>query len=233
MVKFDAARAANCVIPIGAFCRSTWQIKRFIKAHGANPISYPFDATITPLSAVEKIFSPSFDVNQISVSRKYVKYIDPNKELKEDPHLVEDVSGLIFLHEKTKESARGRFLHTFKHIKKQNNMIFVRWLGSYLGKHCHENRQEIWGEDRYPTYEKLIETLKIFLNNDTFKVVEVSTEEYTDTGDYIQSKDEVNDHLVRYSLIETFINTKDKSWQGSDKVWNLVLNDIMENDGKL
>ena len=73
MEKFD------CLIPIGSWCRTSFQINRFRQEHGAKSISYPFDWTITPLHALEKIFSPSFDVNQISISRKNIKFAEAEK----------------------------------------------------------------------------------------------------------------------------------------------------------
>ena len=220
MVNFDR------LIPLGSWCRNAFQINRFRQEHGQKSISYPFDWTITPLHSLEKIFSPSFDDNQISISMRETNFLKKEQLI--------DETGLIFFHDTsqgaTPKIAKERFLHTFKHIKKETNLIFIRW----LDQSHHEIRQSVWNEDRNPTYEKLIENLKIFLNNDTFKLIEIETK-YEDPGDCIQNKNIVNNNLVRYAIAEPLRvePRKSQNFRGSDKAWNLVLNDIMENYGKL
>lgn len=222
MVNFD------CLIPLGSWCRTSFQVNRFRQEHGMKSISYPFDWTITPLHSLEKIFAPSFDINQLSISMNEWRDVTP-KDIKP----IDKNTGLIFYHDKTEEDARGRFLHTFKHLlstREKNNLIFIRWLDAY--GHGHRQR---WGEDRNPTYETLIENLKIFVNNDTFKLIEIETE-YNDVGDLIRDKKQIHDKLIRYILTEPVNVDPVKSgngFKGSNKSWNLVLNDIIENYGKL
>ena len=222
MVNFD------CLIPLGSWCRPAFQINRFRREHGETPISYPFDWCITPLYSLEKIFSHSYDINQLSISMNAWRDSAP-KDIKP----IDATTGLIFYHNKTIEEAKGRFLHTFKNLlstKEKNNLIFIRWLDTY--GHDHRKR---WGEDRNPTYEKLIENLKIFVNNDTFKLIEIETE-YNDVGDLIRDKKQIHDKLIRYILTEpVYVDPvkSDTGFRGSDKSWDLVLNDIIEDYGKL
>jgi hypothetical protein len=216
----------NCLIPIGSWCRPAWQINRFKVKHGAKSISYPFDWCITPLHSLEKIFSHSYDINQLSISMNAWRDSAPK-----DITPIDATTGLIFSHDKTVEEAKGRFLHTFKNLlltKEKNNLIFIRWLDKY--GHDHRKR---WGEDRNPTYEKLIENLKIFINNDTFKLIEIETE-YNDVGDLIRDKKQIHDKLIRYILTEpVYVDPVNNGFRGSDKSWDLILNDIIEDYGKL
>ncbi|MEG4200422.1 DUF1796 family putative cysteine peptidase [Microcoleus sp. Pol12A5] len=142
------------LIPIGAWCRTAYQVREFNTSNNTTSESFPFDWTITTFAALQRILSPEFNPAQIldlnnlyinkfgSLSDSYSdlifhhdlspalvrKYHSDDREnfINISPQLID--SGAI-------DQAKGRFLHTFSKLKdycKSGNQKigFIRWCRS-------------------------------------------------------------------------------------------------------
>ena len=142
------------LIPIGAWCRTAYQVREFNTKNNTTSESFPFDWTISSFAALQRILSPEFNPAQIldlknlyinkfgSLSDSYSDLIfhhdlspalvskyhsdDRKNFIDISPQLID--SGVI-------DQAKERFIHTFSKLKdycKSGNQKigFIRWFRS-------------------------------------------------------------------------------------------------------
>ena len=70
------------LIPIGSWCRNTYQVNDFLKANGIAPISFPYDWAITPFEALKNTLTKDFNPENIlpvdNISRNRLSSITDN-----------------------------------------------------------------------------------------------------------------------------------------------------------
>ncbi len=144
------------LIPIGAWCRTAYQVGNFIEKHKAQNKSYPFDWTITPFFSLQKILNPLFNPTDILVENnlklsKFSSIADAPSSLIFHHDLSENVVAdhlkrgptnpagvpITLLRETTRvQDARARFIHTYSNLNasieqarsKGERIGFVRWM---------------------------------------------------------------------------------------------------------
>lgn len=144
------------LVPLGAWCRTAYQVGHFVEKHGGRKKSYPFDWTITPFLSLEKTLTNHFDpFNVLQVE---------NLKLSKFSSIADQPSALIFHHDLSEhvvadhlkrgstnaqgiplsllndtekvQNARARFIHTYSNLctsisqahEKDERIGFVRWL---------------------------------------------------------------------------------------------------------
>lgn len=181
------------LIPIGSFCRPTYQVREFNIKNNIEPESLPFDWTITSFAALRIILSPEFDPSKTfdlknlfisklgSILDNYSGLIlhhdlpphlvskyqsgDGEKLIDISPELID--SGVI-------DNAKGRFIHTFNkfkyYCKSDNQKIgFIRWSRwghpDYLLPNLFDN------ENIFSLYE----ILEYFCDHKNFSILRIIT----------------------------------------------------------
>jgi len=125
------------LVPIGAWCRTAFQIRQFVQAKGLSSQAFPFDWTITPFSALNSIFAPQYD----PLSALRPEAVGTSQFASAQDQL----SGLVFHHDLPRWTpnvggdyraddlarARSRFIHTFSNLlalrESPGRLGFVRW----------------------------------------------------------------------------------------------------------
>lgn len=175
------------LVPIGAWCRTAFQVKQYEESRGNESKSYPFDWTITPFFSLRHTLASSFSPQQIlKFSEIGISYCGS---------IVDKSSSIIFHHDLnpkiTKQSTnfdgslnfdrlnpyliktQQRFEHTFNHFLELKNSCqalgFVRW--QRQGHPDHNLPNAFSGE----TFESLFHILSDFLSHRNFFILQIQT----------------------------------------------------------
>ena len=231
------------LIPFGSRCRSVYQIKRFKNLHRAKICGYPFDHCFAPIKALEKLVSPSFDVNKLDTIQQSgfqkVTNVEVNDITNFDVVIIDNYTGAIFPHETNAQTHRERFVHTYNNFKTLSNSkekkILVRSSCSYFTDWLN------YFGDSKASFDILLNNLKIFFEDSNYTFVDIYSRYSTKDNEVGSLRVvEEKDHFMRYELIEyDFIgsslkkydrknNPNEKMWQGDDQSWNKILNDIIK-----
>lgn len=176
------------VIPIGSWCRTAFQVKDFLEYYsGEKNLAYPFDWTITPHSALVKVFSSNFDVEKVLTNREVVVskfgsiedcysnlifHHDLEDKVVEKFDLLKAIEGDFFSSIDVVKNTVGRFSYSFNNLLKLRNeedILFIRWQREGhpdLGLPSAFENESLKG---------LANVLESFLGHKSFKTLIVST----------------------------------------------------------
>ena len=230
------------LIPIGAWCRTAFQVKQFLNKEGLQHISFPFDWTITPYRALEKTLCNDFEQESI--------LLNENLEISKVGSILDGKTDIIFHHDLSPKivteksidgrynergvpmallesnlikNARNRFLHTYSHLP---NLMdgqragFVRW-----NRFGHPDR-------RFPNafdgenIETLHSLLTRFLGHNDFSVLHVITEYGSSfSGREIVKELHKNQFGMRAVIRERrgFNGNGKNDFRGDTRSWSLLL----------
>ncbi|WP_300319062.1 hypothetical protein [Idiomarina sp.] len=174
------------IVPIGAWCRTAFQVNEFKESNGIAPKAYPFDWTITPFLALEKSLIPFFNPGNVLQRASINKF---GSVTCEDTHILfhhalsnnvvrkelsEPKEGKLsgdFLQSEAVSNAIGRFMHTYNNFSllraagDSERVLFVRWQRS---GHPDKGLPEAFKNE---TLTSLNEILRTFLGHENFSVL--------------------------------------------------------------
>ena len=227
------------VIPIGSWCRAAYQVNAFKGSLGVEKVSYPFDWTITPFSALKNSLSPDFDLSKVLLSKSVeISKFGSVHDLYSDIIFHHDLEGShVEYHKLDKRIVErtfeqhsvvcdtvGRFTYTMDNLKKlkgESDLMFVRWQRE---GHPDSQLEEAFVDENIFT---LTDVLSNFLGHNLFKVLVVESK--TVKNDY----EGVSYELVQHALGATAVVYERKGFngdgtndfRGDEKAWQPLLND--------
>ncbi|NDV91696.1 hypothetical protein GTH32_10925 [Alteromonas sp. 345S023] len=231
------------LIPLGAWCRTAYQVNEFKKNNDIETTSFPYDWTITPFSALKSTLNSEFDPYSIlrydvverselgslvDTRTKIIHHHDfPATKLK----LLEEIAGvndkgLPFELYKTDllDNAKSRFCHTYKNLeflkKEQKRLLFVRWQRS-----GHPDRQ-LPNAFENESILSLSTIIKGFLRHDNFSILVVKSKTIIgDLPENIITEYNREEFGVTATIIERkgFNGDGTNSFKGDEVSWRALL----------
>jgi hypothetical protein len=230
------------LVPIGAWCRSAYQVHTYMKARNATSPSTPFDWTVTPFTALCNIFDTNHNpqdilnynnVRESAFSKAacdqlttLVYYHD--LPLWDPPDLILPVGNNADKYRADQvEKARSRHLHVFDNILSlrqfPHRIGFVRW--QRLGHPESMMPNFFEGE----TLESLHSLISMFLKRENFSVLVVKTQ-FVPKGDPLPCEPfadfRSNEFGSETTLLERFGLDGEgdpADWRGDTTAWRLLL----------
>jgi hypothetical protein len=169
------------LVPIGAWCRTAFQVREFLKSKGLPLQAYPFDWTITPFAALNAILAPEYD--PLSALRPDAIVTSQFGSAKDR------ATGLIYHHDLEHwtppigdlgyraddlDKARSRYIHVFANLsalrRSPGRLGFVRW---QRGGHPDARFPSAFEGESPGSLRSLIHS---FLARDDFSVLIVRTQ---------------------------------------------------------
>lgn len=224
------------IVPLGRSCKTAYQVSTFLKTHGINGASFPYDWTITPFAALEatldQAFDPSTALQSLERSRfgsitdsdtRLIHHHDFDPPSMQALEVKTDAGGVPKALYTTDliTRAQGRFMHTFAHVAslKQHagKILFVRW---------HPDDGE--------TIDDLGHVLHGFLSHDNFAILQIRSTIIekalpgTVITDYRRSR-----FGVEASIIERkgFDGDGTENFKGDTVVWRTLLQKFVDEEG--
>ena len=175
------------LVPIGAWCRTAYQVNTFNMALGVDKVAYPFDWTITPFSALVKSLSNNFNVHKalksgsvalsqhgsiVDLYSDVIFHHSLDKKIVEKHDLKSCMENGAFETQAVVSDTLGRFQYAMQNLEKlqhESDILFVRW--QRLGHPDAELDNVFEGE----SIDALNNTLFEFLGHDSFNVLVVKT----------------------------------------------------------
>lgn len=238
------------LIPIGAWCRTAYQVGQFIESHHGQKKSYPFDWTIAPFESLKKILHPQFDPSSVLLAEKL--------GLSKFSSIVDTANSLIFHHDLSEnivadhlkrgpanqagvpislledpvriKNARERFHHTYwtlcqsiEEARARGECIgFVRWM---RGGHPDGALPEVFSGE---TIDSLWDVLSGFCGTENVAVLQVISK-MTKTPE-IPDQDRIitfstSPHGATATVLERHGWDGDgtNSYRGDSRSWELAL----------
>jgi len=232
------------LIPIGSWCRCAYQVNEFIKSKGGEPISYPFDWTITPFASLQITFSKSFNTNNVlanenlllspfgsltDISTKLIHHHDFDPQdilrMKGIKGVNENGVPLAIFDRDLIMKAKGRLIHTYNNLEKLKNnekkIGFIRWIRTGQADPTLPNAFE--GE----TLNSLSDVFSNFLGHDNFSILQIRTEIIKDDtlrNSIISYKNEEFGVSAVIAERRGFNGDGTTNFRGEVESWNRVLN---------
>lgn len=238
------------LIPIGAWCRTAYQVGNFVEHHNGQKNSYPFDWTITPFLSLKTTLNNQFDPSCI--------LSDENLELSKFSSIADRPSSLIFHHDLSEhvvadhlkrgptnargiplsllndtnrvQNAKSRFVHTYTNLSENISQArsrgerigFVRWMRG--GHPDHTLPEAFEGE----TIDTLWSLLTEFCQTTDIAVLQVISK--VNKGTEIPDKTCLTDFTVNpRGAIVTLLERRgwngdgSNSFRGDNKPWEMAL----------
>lgn len=242
------------IIPLGAWCRTAYQVNFFKKSNNIDVISFPFDWTITPFSSLKKILSPNFNLEKIlnygevnkfgsvtcgetglifhhALPPKLVNQFLERESMLQARNL--DLPSSFFELDSVK-NAIGRFSHTYKNIDKfrysdgLEKILFVRWQRS--GHPDTQLNTAFFGEN----LDSLGEVLSGYLGHSNFSILMIQSQN-------IMSDVLPHEKIISYVRGEYGVNAiiperrgfdgdGTKNFRGETLSWQAVLEKIVKEE---
>ena len=231
------------LIPLGAWCRTAYQVNAFKKSNDIKTASFPYDWTITPFKALESTLNNEFEPFSIlrydNVERsRFGSLVDtktniihhhdfPAAKLK----LLEETAGindkglpLELYKTDLLDNAKSRFCHTYKNLtllkKEQKRLLFVRWQRS-----GHPDRQlpTAFENENILSLSTIIEG---FLGHDNFSILIVKSKTITeDLPEITITEYNREERGVTPTIIERkgFNGDGTNSFKGDEVSWRALL----------
>lgn len=231
------------LVPIGSWCRTAYQVNEFLKASGINPVSFPFDWTVTPFAALkvtlDRKFNPSdalrvenLELNKVgSITDNATQLIHHHdfaplkmKKLGQTGGLDEKGIPKALYATDLIDKACSRFAHAYRHMEavrsSSNKISFIRWLR--LGHPDHQFPNAFEGE----SIASLADVIHGYLSHDNFSILTVKTRYvYGELPEETITEYERNDYGASSTVIERrgFNGDGTNSFKGDTVVWHKLL----------
>ncbi|XLP06765.1 hypothetical protein ACI7YQ_16800 [Alteromonas marina] len=232
----------SIIIPIGSWCRTAYQVNTFKASSKFVKVSYPFDWTITPFSALRSTLSPTFDIGKVLLSKSVeISKFGSVRDLYSDIIFHHDLEGKyveehkldVSILEQTFEQHNivrdtvGRLAHTmgnFKKLKEQSNLLFVRWQRE---GHPDSQLPNAFSGESIAT---ITDILSNYLEHNLFKVLVVKSKIVD--GDYEGAPYEIETHRLGANAIaferRGFNGDGTNDFRGDERAWQPLLNEAYE-----
>ena len=240
------------LVPIGSWCRTAYQVNEFLKTNGIQSVTYPFDWTVTPFTALkltlDKHFKPS-DVLQndnlrlslfgslLDVKTQLIHHHDlPPTIVKRFEYV--DGKQSINKHRvpfelfKSTEigKAKGRFEYgfsNFKLLKSHNKKIgFVRWIRS---GHPDAGLPDAFEGE---SISSLATIINCFLGHDNFSILQVKSHlaQKENNCNNIISSYEIQKYGVAATILERkgFNGDGTENFRGDTPSWHKLLSKYVD-----
>lgn len=219
------------IVPIGAWCRTAYQVNEFLKVYKIKPLSFPYDWTITPFFSLrltlDENFNPSdilkienLELNKVgSITDKRTELIhhhdfSPPKMNELFQAGGQDENGIpkVFYSTDMISKAVCRFVHAYRNIvslqrSSDKKILFIRW--QRLGHPDKQFPHVFEGED----INSLAGVIKGFLSHDNFSILTVKSRI---TNEELPENPIIDYSREKYGVSATIIERKGYNGDGTN-----------------